>query len=113
MYTLTEDAELRRNQGGSRSGSHSKQIALRVAAVVCLILLALLAVVQVMHVHASDSDADHCSLCVAMHSVVPIVIMLVMIVLVRVGSSAPVFLEVRAITRYWHPTLFIRPPPAA
>jgi p-aminobenzoyl-glutamate transporter AbgT len=110
VYTFTEDATLR-NQAGLRSGSHSKQNALRVATVVCLVLLALLAVVQVMHVHASDSDADHCTLCVAMHSVVPIVIMLIMVVLVRIATVAPVILEVQAITRYWPPTLFTRPPP--
>jgi uncharacterized membrane protein len=80
---------------------------------VCLVLLALLAVVQLMHVHASDSDADHCTLCVAMHSVVPIVIMLITVVLVRIEVLALGLLEVRAITRYWHATLFTHPPPAA
>lgn len=113
MYTFTEDAPLRRNQARSRGGSNSKQTALRLATVVCLVLLAFLAVVQVMHVHAADSDSDHCTLCVAMHSVVPLVIMLVTVVLVRIATPAPRFLEVRAIARYWHPTLFIRPPPAS
>ena len=79
---------------------------------VCLILLALLAVIQVAHVHASDSDADHCTLCMVMHSVVPLVVMLVTVVLVRIGTPAPVVVEVRAISRFWHPTLFTRPPPA-
>jgi hypothetical protein len=83
-----------------------------VATVLCLVLLAFLAVAQVMHVHASASDADHCTLCVAMHSVVPLVIMLVTVVLVRIGTPALALLEVRVIVRYWHPTLFIRPPPA-
>jgi hypothetical protein len=112
VYTSTEDAPLKRNQAGLRSGSHSKQSALKVVTVVCLVLLALLAVTQVMHVHASDSDADHCTLCVAMHSVVPIVIMLIMVVLVRIEVLASAFVEIRAISRYWHPTLFTRPPPA-
>jgi hypothetical protein len=85
---------------------------LKAATVVCLVLLALLAVIQVTHVHASDADADHCTLCVVMHSVVPLVIMLVTVVLVRIETPALLFLEVRAIARYWHPTLFIRPPPA-
>jgi hypothetical protein len=35
---------------------------------VCFILLALLAVVQVAHLHSNESDADHCPLCVVMHS---------------------------------------------
>ena len=82
------------------------------AALVCLILLAFLAVAQVMHVHASESDADHCTLCVAMHSVVPIMVMLIAVVLVRIEVLTPSVLEVRTIIRYWHPTLFIRPPPA-
>lgn len=95
-----------------RTDRHPKPSALKVTTVVCLVLLALLAVIQVTHVHASDSDADHCTLCVVMHSVVPLVIMLVMVVLVRIETPTPALLEVRAITRYWHPTLFTRPPPA-
>jgi hypothetical protein len=83
-----------------------------VAAVLCLALVVLLAVAQVTHVHASASDADHCPLCVAMHSVVPLVMMLVAVLLVWVGNPVPVLLEVRMIVRYWHPTLFTRPPPA-
>ena len=59
----------------------------------CLVLLAFLAVAQVMHVHASDSDADHCTLCLAMHSVVPLVIMLITVVLVRIEVLRRVFLK--------------------
>jgi p-aminobenzoyl-glutamate transporter AbgT len=113
VYTFTEDDPLRRYQAGLRSGSHSKQSALRVAAVVCLVLLSLLAVAQVMHVHASASDADHCTLCVAMHSVVPIVIMLITVVLARIETVAPTLREIHAVVRYWHSTLFTRPPPAS
>jgi hypothetical protein len=40
------------------------------------------------------------------------VIMLITVVLVRIEVLALGLLEVRAITRYWHPTLFTRPPPA-
>jgi p-aminobenzoyl-glutamate transporter AbgT len=103
---------LRGIQAGLRTGPHSKQSALRVATVVCLVLLALLAVIQVTHVHAFDSDADHCTLCVVMHSVVPLVVMLVTVILFRIGNPAPVFLEDRPAIRYWQPTLFTRPPPA-
>ena len=88
-----------------------KLTALVVATVVCLVLVALLAVLQVTHVHAVDNDADHCPLCVAMHSLVPFVIVLVAMILVLVGMFTPVSLETRAIIRYWHPTLFTRPPP--
>jgi hypothetical protein len=85
---------------------------LKVVTVVCLLLLALLAVAQVMHAHASASDADHCTLCVVMHSLVPLAIMLITVVLVKIEVPTPGSFEGRAITRYWHPTLFIRPPPA-
>lgn len=78
---------------------------------VCLVLLALLAVAQVTHVHPVVSDADHCQLCIAMHSVVPLAIMVVVVVLIRFGTAAPVLLEMPAIIRHWYPTLFTRPPP--
>jgi hypothetical protein len=32
------------------------------------------------------------------------------VVLVQIERPAPVF-EARAVTRYWHPQLFTRPPP--
>lgn len=80
-------------------------------AVVCLILLALLAVAQVMHVHASASDAGHCNLCIAMHSVVPVTILLVVVVLVQLENK-PRNLDVRVLARFWHSALFTRPPPA-
>jgi hypothetical protein len=80
--------------------------------VVCLVLLVLLAVAQVVHTHSVESDADHCPLCIAMHSVVPIVALAAAAVLVRIGTAAPVPLEVHTIIRYWHPTFFTRPPPA-
>jgi hypothetical protein len=90
----------------------SKPSTFGIAAVVCLVLLALLAVAQVTHVHAVGSDADHCPLCVVMHSVVPFVVLAVGIVMIRLGTEAHPPLEVRTICRYWHPTLFNRPPPA-
>lgn len=77
---------------------------------VCLALLVLLAVVQVAHVHAAAGDADHCPLCIVMHSAVPVAAAVAAIILVPFANTAPV-LQVRALTRYWHPTLFIRPPP--
>jgi len=79
---------------------------------VCLVLVMLLAVVHVAHAHSAASDADHCPVCIAMHSVLPLVVMMVAVLLVRIGAAATVLLDVRAITRYWHPTLFTRPPPA-
>ena len=81
------------------------------AAFLCLALLALLAVVQVAHMHPLDRDVDHCSLCIAMHSAAPVALMAAAVVLVRMGSPAPV-VEARAVVRYWHPKLYTRPPPA-
>lgn len=94
-----------------RTGIPSGHRVLKVVAVVCLILLVVLAVAQVMHIHACESEAGHCNLCVAMHSVVPIAIMLVVVVLIRIETK-PTNLEIRAISRFWHPVLFTRPPPA-
>ena len=80
---------------------------------VCLVLLALLAVAQVVHAHPVQSDADNCPVCVAMHSVVPFVVMVAAPVLVRIETIAPVPLAVNKIILYWYPTLFTRPPPTS
>jgi len=82
-----------------------------VIAVVCLALLALLTVYQVVHTHPNASDADHCQLCITMHSAVPTAIAAALVVLIESWSPALVF-EMRAATRYWHPQLFTRPPPS-
>jgi hypothetical protein len=78
--------------------------------IVCMALLALLTVVQVAHLHPLDSDADHCPLCIVMHAAAPVAVAAPVIILVQVGTPAPV-LETRSIIRAWHPSLFIRPPP--
>jgi hypothetical protein len=75
-------------------------------------LLALLTVVQVAHVHPVDTDADHCPLCILLHSAAPVAVAAAIVILVQIETRAPVF-EARTITRYWHPQLFTRPPPAA
>lgn len=77
---------------------------------VCFILLALLAVVQVAHLHSNESDADHCPLCVVMHSAAPVAVAAAIVVLVQVGSSAPVA-EPAPVFRKRQSRLFIRPPP--
>ena len=112
MYYPREDILLTGIRAHSRSDLPAKLSALRVAIAVCLALLLLLAVVHVAFAHSVDTDADHCSLCIAMHSVVPFLVMIVAVLLVRIGTAAPVLLETRTIIRYWHPTLFNRPPPA-
>jgi hypothetical protein len=82
------------------------------ATVLCLILLALLAVVQVAHTHALESDADHCPLCIVLHSLAPVAVTAALIILVQMGAATPAC-EERPAIRHWHPTLFTRPPPCA
>lgn len=82
-----------------------------VASVVCLVLLALLTVVQVAHVHPVETDADHCPLCIVMHTAAPVAVTAAVVVLVQFESATPVF-KARTVVRFWHPQLFTRPPPA-
>jgi hypothetical protein len=97
-------------QADFRGIGRRKPRAFGAAAILCLSLLALLVLVQVAHMHPLDSDADHCSLCIAMHSAVPVAAMAA-VVLVRMGTPAPV-VEARPVARHWHPKLYTRPPPA-
>lgn len=77
----------------------------------CLSLLALLAFVQVAHVHSVDTDADHCSLCIALHTAAaPVTAAILAIVLVSLEAVAPL-VAVRPFRLLWHRQLFIRPPP--
>lgn len=78
--------------------------------VVCLVLVALLAIMQIPHLHQTPSDAEHCALCVVMHSAAPVSVAAAVIILVPLGISTQV-VQARAIVRYWHPQLFTRPPP--
>jgi hypothetical protein len=94
-----------------RGKRRAKSRALSGVTVVCLVLLALLTVVQVAHVHPVDTDADHCPLCILLHSAAPVAVVAAIVVMVQIETRAPVF-AARPITRYWHPQLFIRPPPA-
>ncbi len=93
-----------------RSNRHAKPNAYAVV-FVCLALLALLAVVQVAHVHSVGTDADHCPLCVVLHTAAPVAAAAAAVLLVQIDAAAPV-LEVRAVTGIWLRQLFIRPPPS-
>ncbi|MGA2217133.1 MAG: hypothetical protein ABSG51_03555 [Terracidiphilus sp.] len=84
--------------------------ALSAVTVVCLILLALLTVVQVAHVHPVDTDADHCPLCILLHTAAPVAVAAAIVVLIQIETPTPIF-EARTVTRHWHPKLFTRPPP--
>lgn len=77
----------------------------------CILLVALLATIQVAHVHKVGANTTACPLCVVMHSAAPVTPSAAAIVLVEVDLPAPVF-KPRAISRYWQPKLFTRPPPA-
>lgn len=93
-------------------GSHGrKPRAFGAAALLCLMLLALLVTVQVAHNHVTESDADHCSLCIALHSAAPIAVLAVIVVMVRAGATMQLA-EAPAVVRHWNPKLFTRPPPA-
>ncbi len=81
------------------------------AALLCLALLALLITAQVAHNHVTESDADHCSLCIALHSAAPIAVMAAVVVMVRAGAAVRLA-ETRPLIRHWNPKLFTRPPPA-
>ena len=98
-------------QADFRGSRRREPRAFGAAAMLCLVLLTLLTVVQVAHMHPLESDADHCSLCIAMHSAAPVAVMAAAVVLVRMGRPAPV-VEARPVARHWHPKLYTRPPPA-
>jgi hypothetical protein len=98
------EAHLKRNH-------REKPSALRTVTLVCLVLLALLAVAQVAHTHAVESDADHCPLCILMHTAAPAAVAATVVVLVQLESRAPIY-EAHTVTRHWNPKLFTRPPPA-
>jgi hypothetical protein len=82
-----------------------------VTAVVCVVMLAFLAVMQVPHLHATQSDADHCPLCVVMHSTAPVTPPTAAVVMVPVGAPEPQA-EPVSTTHRPESSLFIRPPPA-
>ena len=83
---------------------------MQLATVVCLVLLALLAVVQVAHMHSVGTDADHCPLCIVMHTAAPVAMAATVVVLVQIEARTAVF-EAQPVARHWHPKLFTRPPP--
>jgi hypothetical protein len=47
-----------------------------------------------------------------MHAVAPVAVAAAVIILVQVGTPAPM-IHIRAVIRPWHPALFTRPPPFA
>jgi len=93
-----------------RMAGERKPWAMRVTTLVCLFLLTLVTLVQVAHVHPAATDADNCPICVVMHSAAPVAAVAPAIVFT--SGSAPVQVPVApTVVRYWHCTLFNRPPP--
>jgi hypothetical protein len=100
------------NNGKNRQGVKSGRAwAWRATSLICLVLLTLLTFVQVAHVHPAATDADHCPLCVVMHSAAPVAAVAAAILFVRGSAPVPVR-TVHAVVRRWHCTMFNRPPPA-
>jgi hypothetical protein len=90
-------------------GTTSRKFQAAIAAV-CLVMLALLAFAQATHLHTNDADADHCQLCIVMHTVVPVAAAAAVILIVQLGASTPTA-EPIVIARQRQIRLFIRPPP--
>jgi hypothetical protein len=84
----------------------------RLTTLACLLLLILMTFVQVAHVHSTATDADHCPICVVMHSVAPVAAVAAAIVLVH-GSEPLAVHKAVSVIRPWHCSLFNRPPPQA
>ncbi len=76
-----------------------------------MLLVSLLATIQIAHVHKVGSDTSTCPLCVVLHSAAPVAEAAAAVVLVPIGIPTPVF-KARAISRFWQPKFFTRPPPA-
>lgn len=96
---------------GVRIHSRAKLRALPAVAVLCLFLLALLAVVQVAHFHSDPGVADHCPLCITMHSVVPALAIAAAVILIQIGLSSPTVETPLVVIRHYS-NLFTRPPPS-
>ena len=96
--------------GSGRSDQQGKPQVFGAVALLCLVLLTLLALAQVAHMHPFEKDADHCQLCIAMHTAAPVAVTEAIVILIAVGASAPVP-EPLTVVRHRHPKLFTRPPP--
>jgi len=85
---------------------------LSILAFACLLLLTLLTLVQVAHVHPASTGADHCPLCVVMHSVAPAVLVAAAILTSRSSEPIPVPVVSYAPRSWRSYKLYNRPPPS-
>ena len=112
-YYLAQENSLAANWAAHHRNDRRLQYGpLRLALGMCMILLLLMAVAHAAIGHPVAGDADHCPLCVAAHSLVPIGLLAIVHILIRLQGPSPELMEERALARYWHPALFTRPPPA-
>jgi hypothetical protein len=93
-----------------RSDRRVRPRAYAAVVLVCVALLALLTVIQVAHVHSVDTDADHCPLCIVLHSAAPVAAAALAIVIVQIEAVSPA-LAIRPVGTIWRRQIFIRPPP--
>lgn len=98
-------------QAHSPTRSGIRHSFLPVVSGLCLVLLALLAVAQAVHFHSNQTDADHCQLCIVMHSAAPAAVAAV-VVIVQLRASAPQADPI-VVARQRYSRLFIRPPPVS
>ena len=93
-----------------RRGFTSATADSRLLVLLCLVLVALLMFVQVGHTHAFNTDADHCPVCVVMHSAAPVAVVATVLIAVR-ASFTQRLAVVRPRASIWRYELFNRPPP--
>jgi ABC-type phosphate transport system permease subunit len=112
ICTLKGRGRLRAYNTGIRTALRGKSTVLTVVAILCVALLGVLAAVQVAHFHSNETLADHCPLCVSLHSAAPVAaVVAAAILLVQIGRSTPV-LEQQFVPRRRNSKLYTRPPPA-
>ena len=66
--------------------------------------------VQVAHSHPFNTDADHCPVCVVMHSAAPVAVVAAALISVR-GQYTVRLAKLRPRAVDWRYELFNRPPP--
>ena len=104
---MKRNFQLRRD---NRRGVTSALSDSRVLVLFCLLVAVLLMLVQVAHTHPFNTDADHCPVCVVMHSAAPVAVVAAVLIAVR-ASYGQRLAVVRPRASIWRYELFNRPPP--
>lgn len=95
-----------------QSGSKHQHGWVRWAAIACVLLLVLAATVQIAHSHPLTRTADHCSICLALHSALPAEVTHAVCPHGFTGQGTLPYVPL-APARCWNHSLAIRPPPTA